>query len=172
MTAPRVGTEELQALLLDTTGWDQGRLRGQGERIYRRSYCAKAETAAGILTHDGHRVRFSRQQFHHAFKRSKDFRGAPHLKDTYCPDRVARIGWIDRILAGAVRGTVCTHSMGTTRRPPRIARAYFLTDPGYVVRLWQAPGAKPVEWWFETAYPTTSGYIRKCLDTGFEIGRW
>jgi hypothetical protein len=156
---------DLDGLLLDVEGLSEEEIRRIGLEEYRRLYIAR-EKFGVHSAHDGDQVIFWLDRFDHAFYSTRNRSRDPFKKDCLAVERVERVRWIGRVIAGEVPDSACWEVMGEggRRRPPN--RLYVLPARYYVV--WLEP-RREGGWKFSSAYTTGTADLRRYCSWGKRV---
>lgn len=158
--------DELQQLLLKLDGLTEAEVEALGKQNY-FAMCDESHQKKSIQTHDGHPVLFYRNRFEHAFFTSSDRARHRDWKDKLSVDRIARIHWIRRLVAGTIPGVECWDVDRLDGIAYPKMRVYLMWSPPYIVWLDEIDGGYSFR--YSTAYPTLAKDLRNYTRTGRKI---
>ncbi len=159
---------DLKSWLVDISKLELDEIDVLGRRLYNSIYIT-SEYYGEKRTHDGECVFFWKDRFEHAFYTSSNRAKHPDLKDKLAVERIERIKWIEKVIAGEVPGSACykVQSKGGSKTNPN--RLYVISEEKYVV--WLEP-RNDGGWKFSTAYTAQTEEFRRYCQTGKRIWKW
>ncbi len=139
---------DLKTVLVTVADLPPERLFQIGQQIYESVYC-QGQARGTLKAHDGQTVKFFQDRYEHAFSKSAD-RRTRGPDDPMCPRRIARVRWIEHVIAGKADKWECREQ----ERQGRKKRLYFVPGENYIV--WLEAAREPRVWTFSTAYVVDS----------------
>jgi hypothetical protein len=159
---------DLKSLLLDIETFEIEEIERTGRQLYKEIYLKFG--AYGVLkAHDDENVFFWEKRFDHAFFTSKNRARHPDDKSSLAVDRIARIRWIEHVIAGRAIDSSCYKAQGPGQMKSFTNRLYVVPSELFVV--WLEPRNEG-GWRFSSAYPTSVQDIRKYCRTGKRIWKY
>ena len=97
---------DIDELLIDLKGLSDDEAEAKGKALYEEIYINKGNLGIHHC-HDGEEVIFWKDQYKHAFYSSDNYRSNRFKKDKIARDRIERIYWIGKGIAGELPDTEC-----------------------------------------------------------------